>query len=290
MKIRTWVLLCSLLLPGMSFATAYTPLAWQSVVDGHANPAFNGQRKHLSWVRDLNRNFVDDEIEKRFKKGDRLDVIVQLNHCLMPGEIEELVSGRGTVLHVGQLITFVVVTGVLFEDLPGLSERPDVAMIEWRAPDVPEMDTASRAIQARSSSIYPGLSAEDVGIDGTGINIAVVDGGVDDGNPNQLSLPQSKFVAGVDATDPMLPADGTHNPVDAYRAAGQTTPHGSLVAAIAMGQRLSGRRNRAGRTAGRRQDVLHDGLFSRASPGLDRHPRRAIQDPRRPLRVHAMWQ
>jgi hypothetical protein len=69
MKIRTWILLCSLLLPGMSFATAYTPLAWQGVVDGHANPAFNGQRKHLTWVRDQNRNFVDDEIEKRFKRA-----------------------------------------------------------------------------------------------------------------------------------------------------------------------------------------------------------------------------
>jgi len=245
MKKLAWILLCSLLLPGVSFATAYTPLAWQSVVDGHANPAFNGQRKHLAWVRDQNRNFVDDEIEKRFKKGDRLDVILQLNHCLMPGQIEELISGRGKVLHVGQLITFVVVAGVAFEDLPALAERPDIAMIEWRAPDVPEMDTASRAIQARSSSIFPGLSAEDQGLNGTGINIAVVDGGVDDGNPNQVSLPSTKFVAGVDVTDPMLPTDGTHNPVDAYRAAGLNTPHGSLVAAIAMGERLPGRTCRA---------------------------------------------
>src|SRR5262245_21964229 len=151
MKFRTWILICCLSLPGGSFATAFTLLAWHSVVYGHSNPAVNGQRKHLTWVRDKNRNFVDDEIEARFRKGDRVDVILQLNHCLMPNEIEGLVAGHGTVMHVGQLITFVVVSNVLFDDLPALSERPEVAMIEWRAPDMPEMDIASRAIQARSS-------------------------------------------------------------------------------------------------------------------------------------------
>ena len=247
MKFRTWVLICCLVLPGVSFATAYTPIAWQSVVDGHSNPAFNGQRKHLTWVRDKNRNFVDDEIEARFKKGDRLDVILQLNHCLMPGQVEELIAGRGTVLHVGQLITFVVVGKVLLDDLPALAARPEVAMIEWRAPDMPEMDIASRAIQARSSTVFPGQAAEDLGLTGMGVNIAVVDGGVDDGAANQVSLPSFKFIAGVDVTDPTLPTDGTHNPADAYRAANPgNTPHGSLVAAIALGSRLGGRNCRQG--------------------------------------------
>ena len=247
MKFRIWILICCLSLPGVSFATAYTPLAWQSVVDGHSNPAFNGQRKHLTWVRDKNRNFVDDEIEARFRKGDRVDVILQLNHCLMPNEIEGLVAGHGTVMHVGQLITFVVVSNVLFDDLPALSERPEVAMIEWRAPDMPEMDIASRAIQARSSAVYPGLAAEDLGLTGAGINIAVVDGGVDDGAAIQPSLPSSKFVAGVDVTDPTDPRDGTTNPADAFRAANpNNTPHGSLVAAIALGSRLGGRNCRQG--------------------------------------------
>ncbi len=242
-----WVLLCCLLLPGVSFATAYTPMAWQRVVDGHSNPVFNGQRKHLTWVRDKNRNFIDDEIEARFKRGDRLDIILQLNHCLMPGQIEELIAGRGSVLHVGQLITFVVVGKVLFDDLPALAARPDVAMIEWRAPDVPEMDIASRAIQARSSTVYAGKAAEDLGLDGTGITIAVVDGGIDDGATNQVSLPSSKVIAGVDVTDPTLPTDGTLNPADAYRAANPSnTPHGSLVAAIAAGVRLGGRNCRQG--------------------------------------------
>ena len=247
MKSLIWVLLCGLLLPGVSFATAYTPLAWQRVVDGHSNPVFNGQRKNLTWVRDRNRNFIDDEIEARFRKGDRLDVILQLNHCLMPGQLEELAAGHGTVLHVGQLVTFVVMGKVLFEDLPALAARPEVAMIEWRAPDVPEMDIASRVIQARSSAVYAGQAAEDLGLTGAGINIAVVDGGVDDGSANQLSLPSSKFVAGVDVTNSALPTDGTVNPVDAYRAASASnTPHGSLVAAIALGDRLSGRQCRQG--------------------------------------------
>ena len=63
------------------FATQYTPLSWQKRVVQHANSAVVGQRKHLTWVRDQNRNFIDDEIDRRFRPGDTVNIIVDLNKC-----------------------------------------------------------------------------------------------------------------------------------------------------------------------------------------------------------------
>src|SRR5205823_3447792 len=84
--------------------TPFTPIVWQTFIDAHSNSAFIGQRKHTTWVRDQNRNFIDDEIERRFKPGDSVDIIVDLNRCLTPAEIERAVAGFGAVRHVGQLI------------------------------------------------------------------------------------------------------------------------------------------------------------------------------------------
>jgi hypothetical protein len=216
--------------------TPFTPLAWQTVVDSHSNPAFIGQRKHTTWVRDQNRNFIDDEIERRFRPGDSVDVVVDLNRCLMPAEIERAVAGFGTVRHVGKLVTFVVLQGVRFVDLPRLAERPEVAMIEWRAPTYPEIDIASRAVQAHSSSAYAGLSAQDRNLTGQNVNIAIVDGGVDDRPASPfLSLTNVTFVAGFDATDPTDPGDGTRNPAQLTNLF-----HGSGMAAVALGRAAPG--------------------------------------------------
>ncbi len=223
-------------------ATPYTPLSWQRVVDSHWNPVFIGQRKHLTWIRDQNRNFIDDEIERQFRPGDRVNVIVDLNRCLTPGEVQEVLSRFGVIDYIGKLVTFVLLNGVGFTDLPALAARPEVAMVEWRAPDVPELDVASRAIQTRKSGVYAGLSAEEVvspltgqpPLTGKGINIAIVDSGVDDGVGTYASLPATKFVAGFDATDPNDPGDGLRNPTDASN-------HGSTGAAIALGVASPGR-------------------------------------------------
>ena len=79
------------------YATAYTPLSWQEVVKSHSNPILIGQRKHLTWVRDQNRNFIDDGIEARFGPGDRVNIIIDLNRCVPPSQIREIFSRSGTI-------------------------------------------------------------------------------------------------------------------------------------------------------------------------------------------------
>ena len=242
-RLITWLAL--LVAPALALATPYTPLTWQSRIDNHANQVFTGQRKNTTWVRDRNRNFIDDEIEARFKPGDTVNVTVALNRVITPGELESVFARFGAIRHVGQLVTFILLDRVKVADLGALAARPEVAMVEWRAPDVPEMDIASRAIQARQSTVYAGLSAQDQGLTGAGINIAIVDGGVDDGAASAFTgLRNLTFVAGYDATDATDTGTGTRNPA---QLAGFN--HGSVMAAIALGRAAPGHACRTTATA-----------------------------------------
>ncbi len=227
-------------------ATPYTPLQWQGRVDVHSDPAFVGQRKHLTWLRDRNRNFIDDEIERRFKPGDRLDVVLALNDCATPSTLEAL-SAYGAVAHVGQLVSAVHLKGARFDDLRALSRRPEVAMIEWQAPIVPEIDIAARATQARDSAAYPATptSAQQLGLTGRGVNIAFIGMGIDDGTTaanSWAALPAGRFVAGVDFTDAGDPRDGTRNPSDAgwkVFPSGAVLPgHETTMAMFALGREV----------------------------------------------------
>jgi subtilisin family serine protease len=244
------------LFPALARAAQFTPLEWQQEVMQHRRPEVVGQRKHLYWVRDQNVNFIDDEIERRFRPGDKVDVVVELNTCLKPEEIEALASEYGSIGYVGKLITYVMVEQVRFERLESLAADPRVAMVEWQAPGQLMNDVSTRAVQARASNTYRGNSAEDRGCagdrgcTGAGVNVAIVDSGVDDAHESLAG----KFVAGFDATnffdrnangvddscepaplgngvctDPDdEPADGTTNPPDYFG-------HGTHVAGIAVG-------------------------------------------------------
>ncbi len=214
------------------YATAYTPLSWQEVVKSHSNPILIGQRKHLTWVRDQNRNFIDDGIEARFGPGDRVNIIIDLNRCVPPSQIREIFSRYGTIAYIGKLVSFVFLNDVPVSDLPALAVRPEVAMIEWQVPETLELDVASRAIQAHASAQYPSQSAQDLGLTGNGINIAIVDTGVNDGSLN--TLPSSAFVAGYDAWDSTDSGNGLRNPTDTVGN------HGTTMAVMALGRGVSG--------------------------------------------------
>ena len=211
-------------------STPFTPDKWQQVVEKHSNAAFVGQRKHITWIRDQNRNFIDDEIEKRFHSGQTVNVVVDMNTCLPTKEIEEILGKYGKVKYIGKLITFVLLDEVPFDELPKLAARPEVAMIEWRAPVKLMNDVSTRAVQARSSVTYSPNTAEDHGFTGTGVNVAIIDTGVDDTHEAFAG----KFVAGFNALDPTDPGDGSRHP-------GDDNGHGTHVAGTALGRETSGR-------------------------------------------------
>jgi len=244
----------SLSTPGNAPAARNTPRSWKQIVSPHLGPRFADQRKHLGWIRDRNSNFIDDEIERRFHLGDSVNVLVELNDCIPPDQIATGLSGFGRVTYAGRMVSCAYLKGVPFGLLDSLSALPQVAMIEWQAPIRPILDVSGRAIQAAQSTYYsthaPIGYARSGGLTGAGINIAILDTGVNDAH-NALN---GSFVAGFDAT---IYEDADGDGVDdSWKAHGGGTPaagdepgdgstnpapesiadHGTNVAGIALGR------------------------------------------------------
>jgi hypothetical protein len=211
-------------------ASSFTPLEWQQEVRHHAIKAYIGQRKHTTWVRDRNRNFIDDEIEARYHKGELVNIVVDLNRCLPEEKIQALLEKFGHVKYIGKLITFVLLDRVRFERLPEIAALDEVALIEWQVPNQIMNDVSTRAVQARTSVTFSPNTAENHGFIGTGVNVAIVDTGVDDAHEAFTG----KFVAGFNTFDPTDPGDGS-------RHTGDDNGHGTHVAGTALARETAGR-------------------------------------------------
>jgi subtilisin family serine protease len=238
-----------------STACTFTPLEWQQRVENHVGKEMVGQLKHTTWNRDLNRNFIDDMIESSFQPGEVVDIVVDLNKCLTPPEIQRLLSRFGSIAYMNKLVSSVLLTRVRFEDLDELAALPEVAMIEWQVPLQPGNDVGSRANQSRASSTFSPNTAQDAGFNGTGVTVAVVDTGVDDAHQSFAG----KFIAGFDATifedtngnqiddscEPAPLGNGVCTDVGDEPGDGSTNPadnngHGTHVAGIALGGPVAG--------------------------------------------------
>ena len=236
-------------------ACTFTPLEWQQRVEQHVGPGNVGQLKHTTWNRDLNRNFIDDRIDARYQPGELVDVVVNLNRCLTPREIQRLLSKFGKITYVHKLVSTVHLNQVRQEDLSALAGLPEVAMIEWQAPVGLGNDVGARANQSRASATFSPNTAEDAGFDGTGVTIAVIDTGVDDAHQSFAG----KFVAGFDASifedtngnqidDSCEPAplgngictDGDDEPGDGTTNPADSGTHGTHVAGTALGATVAG--------------------------------------------------
>ena len=88
------------------------------------------------------------------------------------------------------------------------------------------LDVSTRAIKARASNTYSPNTAEELGYDGDGIVVAVIDTGVDDGHPSLAG----HYVTGFDAT-----TDSEVNPDDDNASGSDSTYHGTHCAGTVMG-------------------------------------------------------
>jgi len=175
-------------------------------------------------------NRVDDHIDA-LNPMDQVDIIVDF--CSTPTAADStFLAGFGTVYGVFRFIDAIAVRGVLVSDCYVIvNSYPRVKLIEWDQTLLPHLDVSCYAIQARSSGMYPYPSQAvwmlnpSLGYMGNGVNIAIIDSGVDDAHPALAG----KFVAGYDGFT-QLGGPGV-NPDDDMVG----WYHGTFVAGIAMG-------------------------------------------------------
>ena len=172
------------------------------------------------WARttlDLNRNAIHDSLESYNGTtgiGLSYGVEVTSSHLFALGSLNL------TVVDVIESVNAVLLGQIDSNLAFQLAEMDDVVMVERYGNVVFYGDIQTPAVKARNSTTYP-VGAWDLGVSGMGVNIAMVDTGVDNEHPGL----NEKFIAGYDAvcyltTDPTCygditrRTDGTYDPDD----------------------------------------------------------------------------
>ena len=74
----------------------FVPLEWQSSVE---TGPFAGQKKYVGWIADQNADFVDDAFDA-VPAGELVDTVIQLNACVSPEALEQVLGTYGKVAHI----------------------------------------------------------------------------------------------------------------------------------------------------------------------------------------------
>jgi len=198
-----------------------------------------------TWLYDQNENKVDDRIETLAEQSpdSLIGMIVDFRHP--PSELDvDFLRNFGEVDYVMQYIPSIAIRRVQAEVASTIAENMEVVMVELDKMVQASLDVSTRAIRARASNVYPN-SAWGAGFRGQGINIAILDTGVDDGHPalndmdDNPSTNDPKYVAGYDATaNPRVatnPDDDNTHYWTGWNCVKSDDFHGTHVACIAMG-------------------------------------------------------
>jgi serine protease AprX len=150
------------------------------------------------------------------------DIIVHFDHHPSAEEVSTLGLAKPETF---ETFDWVAATQVPKETVYAIAVRPDVVFVELVGPPLIPLvtvglDVAARAVKARASAEFSPSTAEDQGVTGSGVNICILDTGVDDTIHESLL---GKFVVGLNAI-----TDTVENPDD-------DNGHGTHVAAITLG-------------------------------------------------------
>ncbi len=168
---------------------------------------------------DMDRNHIHDSIDESDERW--FDLFVCYDRDPTPEDAERLeelglepmdASSRTdtiTLYHVHRAFVDIIV------------DLPNVVMVEEQPWLVATLDVGAPTVKARPNDLYHDVW-EELGFNGSGIHIAILDTGVDD----QHESLDGKFVAGVDVSNPPLII--TTNPDDG-------NGHGTHCAGAAMG-------------------------------------------------------
>jgi len=220
----------------LAFASLFTlpkPGASHSIIESKERP--EGWWLHCSF--DANRNGIDDQLEYLLSTKEldyRTNIFVDYSYHPTEDDVARLKQFDAEIKYVYKYINTTCMRNVKLRDIEKIYSLPGVVMVEIE-PEVRKfLDSSVAGMRAKKSNVYNLGVWNDTGITGKGINIAILDSGVDnnhdslndmDDNP---STTDPKFIAGVDWTRSLVIIDGSDDPND-------VDGHGSHCAGIAMG-------------------------------------------------------
>lgn len=181
---------------------------------------------------DADRNGIFDNLENDIRNnagnGDiTYDVILDYAGPPDGNNLNDLDELGFVPANVFTRFNAVIINGISAKEIQVISNLPDLVMVEPRGRIVFHSDVATPAVKARESAEYSPYTAWELGYSGKGVNVAIMDTGIDNQHPSLVG----KWVGGVDFSKPdtfLTPRDGTHDSDD-------TNGHGTTCAGIATG-------------------------------------------------------
>ena len=190
---------------------------------------------------DINANGLDDRIEPLIKEQESVNVILMFTEKPTLQHYREINDIGIDITHIYKYINAIRLDEVPSEKIFKLTEITDVKLVEWQAPVYPFLDTAVKAIKVRESSEYNPV-VWDKGLYGEGINVAVLDTGVDNEHETFDVFEDQgvrRFIAGMNC-DGGCPTDDNGNyqfttEEDSNEDPDDFDGHGTHVASTVLG-------------------------------------------------------
>ncbi|MGA1794184.1 MAG: S8 family peptidase [Thermoplasmatota archaeon] len=209
---------------------------WRGLDSPWTPPVYEPEEKLPWWERtvfDSNGNGISDVLEPYAELSEEdsilMDVTISYSRDITEDDILSLKLRGFEISTPIELIDAIALRNVPSHRTYELMNLEDVVFIEPLGIPVLFSDIATPTVQAKQSEMYSPQTAWDLGYQGRGVSVAVIDTGIDDEHPSL----QGKFLGGVDMTKPdnlpfIYPQDGTYNPDDIQG-------HGSTCSGIATG-------------------------------------------------------
>ncbi|OIR23008.1 MAG: hypothetical protein BEU00_01210 [Marine Group III euryarchaeote CG-Epi3] len=190
---------------------------------------------------DKNADGIDDRMNHLVLNGNDVAVILMFTTATTTNHVNEINSLGLEITHIYKYIDAIRIDHVPASKVSELTLISDLKLVEWQAPVYPMLDTAVKAIKVRESSEYNPV-VWDKGLYGEGINVAVLDTGVDNEHETFDVFEDQgvrRFIAGMNC-DGGCPTDGNGNyqfttDEDSNEDPDDFDGHGTHVASTVLG-------------------------------------------------------